>query len=99
MTYRIVLAPLAEDDLAQLRSWIVKEAGREVARSYLERVERKLDTLAAFPNRGTPRPDAGSGIRSIPFERRRVIFYRVDADIVTILRVLDGARDLARLFN
>ena len=98
MTFRLELSPTTRADLVTVHDWIVGEADDDVADAYLRRVIAKLATLVDFPNRRTPRPELGRDIRSISFERRLIIAYRVEADIVTILRVVDGARDLGRLF-
>lgn len=100
MTWRVQVSPCARDDLIDIRDRVaVLAQDYDVADRYVGRMEARIATLAEFPNRGTPRPDLGLGVRSIPFERRRVIFYRVDADKVLVLRVLDGARDLGAAFD
>jgi toxin ParE1/3/4 len=99
VNYRLEISAPAHNDLVDIRAWIAADAGVQVAERYIDRVTARFERLTFFPSRGTPQPDAGVGIRSSPFERRRVIFYRVDADTVTILRVLDGARDLGRVLG
>ncbi len=49
--------------------------------------------LAQMPQRGAPRPDIGDRIRILPFEKSATIVYRVDDEVVTILRVLYAGRD------
>jgi toxin ParE1/3/4 len=55
--------------------------------------------LAAFPGRGSPRPDLADGVRTTAFQRRVIIAYRADENAVTILRVVSGARDIDRMFE
>jgi toxin ParE1/3/4 len=55
--------------------------------------------LAAFPGRGSPRPDLADGVRTTAFQRRVIIAYRADENAVTILRVDSGARDIDRMFE
>ena len=99
MTYRLEQSALARRDLVDLHAWIVDEASDDIADAYLNRVIAKLATLVDFPNRGTPRPDLGPGVRTVSFERRLIVIYRVEAETVTILRVVNGSRDLPRLFD
>ena len=94
MSYRIELGEAAIVDLDDLHAWIEQRAGTVVADGYQMRIRRLIRTLADFPNRGTPRELLGPGLRSITFERRQVIFYRVAGEQVVVLRVLHGARDL-----
>ncbi|URW76059.1 type II toxin-antitoxin system RelE/ParE family toxin [Sphingomonas donggukensis] len=81
-------------DLDSLSIYIEAVASRAGADAYDRRIRAKIATLADFPNRGTDRSVFGKGYRSITFERRQIIFYRIDDDIVTIARVLSADRDL-----
>ena len=60
MTYRIVVAALAQNDIVDMRAWITAEAGSEIAGDYVDRIDAKLRTLAEFPHRGTPTPSSAS---------------------------------------
>ncbi|WP_349237740.1 hypothetical protein [Novosphingobium sp. SG707] len=51
--------------------------------------------LAAFQHRGTPRDDIRPGLHTIPFRRRVIIAYAVDAHQVAILGVYYGGQDFA----
>ena len=100
MSYRVALTPAARDDLIAIRDWIAVEAqSYEVADAYVNRIKARIGTLADFPGRGSPRGDLGPNFRSIAFERRRTIIYRVEGDVVRILRVLDASRDLGLVFG
>ena len=97
MTFCVRLAEPAIDDLIELRRWIAHEADVEIADAYIRRLAQKFLALDSFPERGSPRPEIGPGMRSIPFERRRIIFYRIVGDDVWIERILAAGRDLERL--
>ncbi len=100
MSYRVALTPAARDDLIAIRDWIAVEAqSYEVADAYVNRIKARIGTLSDFPGRGSPRMDLGPDFRSIAFERRRTIIYRIDDDVVRVLRVLDGARDVGQVFG
>jgi plasmid stabilization system protein ParE len=49
--------------------------------------------------RGSKRDDLRPGLRIAGFERRVAIAFHVEADTVTIDRILYGVRDLDRIFR
>jgi toxin ParE1/3/4 len=87
----------AYEDLAGIWAWIASEADPDTADAYRGRLREFLAKLEDFPRRGTPRDDLRPGMRSLVFERTIVIFYRIDGSVVTILRIVHGARDQALL--
>ena len=97
--YRIDWSQPAVDDLDTIAAWIEEQAGTAIAGSYVERVRVRVNRLADFPHRGIPRDDLRPGVRSIPFERRLIILYRVGDAAVTILRVINSARDVRQAFH
>ncbi|MFZ4072218.1 MAG: type II toxin-antitoxin system RelE/ParE family toxin [Caulobacterales bacterium] len=67
-------------------------------RRLLALTEATIARLERFPLIGVPREELAAGLRSIrirPFPH--LIFYRVDGEMVTLVRLLHGARDLANL--
>jgi len=99
VTYRVLLSERAIEDLDTLHAWIAAEAGSAVADGYVDRLQTRIEALSEFPNRGTPRDDLISGLRTLAFERRFVIAYRVTAKDVRVLRVISGQRELAPLLG
>lgn len=91
MTYRVEFLDTAADDMVALHLWVETEANADVADAYIERLRARCIKLSEFPHRGTPRDDLVSGGRSLSFERRMLIFYRVAGEVVQILRVLSSA--------
>jgi toxin ParE1/3/4 len=92
--YRIEFSPEALGDLIDLYDFIAERDGEERAIGYIDRIEEYCRSLSVFPNRGTSRDDLRPGLRILGFERRAVIAFRIQADTVTILRVLYGGRDV-----
>jgi toxin ParE1/3/4 len=90
VTYGIVLSEHAIEDLDDLHIWIAGEAGSAIADGYLDRVEARIAALSEFPNRGTSRNDLAPGLRTLSFERRLVIAYRIDDRTVLVLRVISA---------
>jgi toxin ParE1/3/4 len=89
--------PLAEDDLLDIWASIAlhspRAADRLVARFY-----EAEDKLAENPLIGEARPELGEGLRKWTVGAY-LMFYAVEPDALTIVRVLDGRRDLARVFD
>lgn len=96
MTLEVEFTLAAEEDLRSIHEWI---ADTETAVTYLRRIKAQCDQLAHFPHQGTPHDDLGPGLRTISFERRAVIVYRIDASSVRILRVLHKGRNVGRVFQ
>lgn len=84
----------AIDDLDALYSYIAKQSSFEIADGYLARIERFCFSLQSFPQRGTVVAGDVPGLRTMGFEHRVTILFRVGDERVEILRILYGGRDL-----
>ncbi|MGX9961769.1 type II toxin-antitoxin system RelE/ParE family toxin [Roseomonas sp. F4] len=89
---RLEFTRAARQDLFELQDQIIAEGGEARALAYLDRLMRRCATLEVFPEAGRPRGTHGT--RSLAFERRVVMIYRLRGEAVRILRVLYGGRDL-----
>ena len=69
------------------------------AGDYIARIETACMALATFPERGTKRDDLEPGIRTIGFERRATIAFRVEGDTVRIVRIFYAGRDYETYFR
>ena len=96
MELEVVWSRAARNDLFNLYDWIAGQADAATAFAYTARIEAFASRLHTFPNRGTPQFDISAGLRSITFERRFIVTYRVKADCVWIVRLIDTARDFVR---
>lgn len=92
MTYRLVFQRLAERDINDIGDFIANDKPSAAAR-WVGRIIAHCRKLAQMPQRGAPRPDIGDSIRILPFEKSATVVYRVDNDVVTILRILYAGRD------
>ncbi|MEG3151941.1 type II toxin-antitoxin system RelE/ParE family toxin [Sphingomonas sp. ZT3P38] len=99
MSYQVRLGARAYEDLADIWMWIATEADLDTADAYGSRLRRHLAKLVDFPRRGSPRNDLRHGLRSLVFERHMTIFYEIEGQVVTILRIVHGARDQTALFG
>lgn len=98
-TFDVAFLPAAQSDLIELYDYIAERAGLDAAGGYIDRIEAACLALATFPERGTRRADIRPGLRTIGFERRATIVFSVETDVVFIVRVLYGGRDLKRALD
>ncbi len=94
MALEVVLRESAREDLNSIYAWIEREAGPSRALSYVQRIRDRCASLGDFPDRGTPRPDLGPGLRTISFKRKAVIAYSVHKYEVQIVSILHHGRNV-----
>jgi toxin ParE1/3/4 len=94
--HKVSFRPRAEADLFDLYRYIAEESGVPVAGNYIARIEEACLALETFPQRGTRRDDVRPGLRTIGFERRATIVFRVDKGEVVIVRIFYGGQDYER---
>ncbi len=94
--YKVEIRGPAEDDLLHLYQTIATEAGIAVAGDYVDRIEAACLALETSPLRGTRRDDVLPGLRTVGFERRATIVFRVHGSRVSILRIFYGEQDFER---
>jgi toxin ParE1/3/4 len=96
----VVFLPRAKEDVFEISSRIALD-DPGVAERFEAAVRAEAALLRQFPGCGRAREFRGRsfrGLRSRPLSRFRswLVFYRVRRDVVEIVRVLHGARDLRR---
>ena len=95
---RISFLARADDDLFEIWDYIAADSVAS-ADSVIDAIASKIDHLASFPQMGPSRDDIISGGRLLVHGRYLVIYeFDEAADLVTILTVVEGSRDLTRLF-
>lgn len=99
MEHEIDWRPKALKDLEAIYDWVAEQADPVTASAYVARIQAFAVRLRHFPNRGTPRFQVSPGLRSVTFERRIIVSYRVNSRTVRILRLIDTARDFRRAFG
>lgn len=96
---RIEFAPRAWADLDDIDRYLTQEAGGRRAKAVLRRIRDRIDLLAEHPRIGPIREEYG-GRRILPC-RPYVAIYTVrphrDGDLIIVLRIVHGARDIPRL--
>jgi toxin ParE1/3/4 len=93
---RLKLTEAAEQDLADIAAWLTMEASETTARRVVSDILQRLDGVLAFPESGAPRERICPGLRAV-FRHSHAIYYRVEADVVAVIRVLHGARDASAI--
>ena len=95
MSYTVVFAPEASDQLEALYLYIAERASPTIAQRYTEAVVATCEGLAVFPLRGVPRADIRPGLRLTHHKGRTVIAYAVDEETqsVSIVGVFYGGQD------
>jgi len=98
---KLVLRPLAEDDLIAIYRYIFEQSGSSGrALGYIRRIRARCEDLRNFPEAGRARDDLRPGIRILGFERRVVIAYTVlPSGDVEIGRFFYGGRDYEALLS
>jgi len=97
---RVERRPRARLDVLEQATYLGEEATEELALRFVDAVDAALRRLADTPEIGRLRQFRSprlAGLRSwpVPGFPKHLIFYRVDEDLVDVIRVIHGARDLA----
>ena len=94
---KIFVSAKAKQDLLQIFSYV---AGRNqaAADTIIESIDRKFEQLSRFPFIGRERASLATGLRSIVV-RTHLIFYTVERERISIVRVIDGRMDVDEEFQ
>ncbi|MHA7815693.1 MAG: type II toxin-antitoxin system RelE/ParE family toxin [Pseudohaliea sp.] len=102
MTFRVFLTDDASRDLEELYDYVASHDAPGKADYLLEQVEKAFSTLSDNPERGAyPGELLAIGLREyreIFFKPYRII-YRVMTDIVYVMVIADGRRDMQTLLQ
>jgi len=96
VAHEIVFHDDAVADLTALYDYIAENSSPEIAIRYIRRIRGVCMRLATFPERGQRRDDILPGLRTIGFERRATIAFRVLKTRVEIVSIAYGGRDFER---
>lgn len=103
MNYGLRILPLADDDVDEIASFIAKDSAAHALRFY-DAINATYQHILETPSRWTIYALAHPRLRDvrkravIGFDRY-LVFYRIDADMVEVIRVIHGARDIPSLFE
>ncbi len=100
MPCQVLLTDDAANDLEELYEYIAANDSSDKADYILDSIEKKLNDLMEFPERGNiPTELSGIGMREyrqIFFKPYRII-YRIISDAVYVYLIVDGRRDMQSL--
>jgi len=92
-----VLSPLADDDLDEI--WLhIAHDNEPAADKMVRKIFETIDLLTKTPLMGRMREELRPEVRSFGVSPY-VIFYRPQANIIEIIRVLHNARDMDAIFH
>jgi toxin ParE1/3/4 len=89
--YEIVKSPLAEEDLKEIWHYSYDRWGEEKATAYLLQLDAGIQGLRNNPQIGKAHDHIRKGYRAIQINRH-VVFYRLQAHSINIVRVLHERR-------
>lgn len=98
VTYEVVFHPVAADDLKAIDLFVSQDQPAS-ALALIRGIRAHCETLSAFPRRGRRRMKLEGEVRTISFERRVLIAYRVEPETVTILRVFYAGQNFTEMFE
>jgi toxin ParE1/3/4 len=93
---KVIVSSKAERDLFEIYLYLAQQSPQSAER-LASSIDRCLMNLSTFPFSGTPRPNIAIGIRSL-LVHPYIIFHVVRRHHITILRVVHGSRNLAKVF-
>ncbi|WP_257170029.1 type II toxin-antitoxin system RelE/ParE family toxin [Bradyrhizobium sp. SRS-191] len=96
MARKVVFRDEADADLTALYDYIADRSSPAIAIAYVRRIRDACMALEHFPERGIRRDDILKGLRTIGFERRVTIAFRVLKTRVEIITIAYGGRDFER---
>jgi toxin ParE1/3/4 len=82
--------------LATIWAYIAEETSKTAATQFVATLYALWERLLVFPFANAERPQLAPGLR-VAFQSPYAIYYLTDAQSVTIIRVLYGARDLGAI--
>jgi toxin ParE1/3/4 len=89
---RVLFRPEAEEDLLTIAVYVA-DFNANAAISLVQRLRKRCAVLKERAFLGRLRPELGDGIRCL-VEKPYVLLYRVAEDVIEIVAVVHGARDL-----
>jgi plasmid stabilization system protein ParE len=88
----VQLSAEALADVAEIRSYLLREAGPAVSTRILARIRKKLAVIERMPETGALRPEFGEHVR-LHVSGAYIIYVQVHPDRVDVLHILHAAQD------
>ncbi len=98
MSLKIKLSDLALSDLVDIEDYTARTWGDDQADEYLDQLEKRFYWLAEHVQVGKSRADIALGLCSFP-EGRHIIYYRFNATMLEVARILHCSMDAEHQFE
>ncbi len=102
MKYEVVILKSAEQDLQDLRTYLLRQFGRDIWLESYEKIKVVIDNLKTFPFSGAV-PEALAQINLAQYRQvlsgKNRIIYEVRQNIVYVHIVADSRRDMKTLLT
>lgn len=95
MSGRFILTPRAQADLDEIWDYTTARWGLEQAETYTRQLWRDIASVAERPSLGRECPEVRKGYCKYP-SGSHVLFYRVIADGIDVVRILHERMDYGR---
>lgn len=94
------LSDAAVDDIADIAAYIAKASGSlRIGEDFADQLLDRCEHMAALPGTmGRERPELRRAMRSSPY-KGYVIFFRYLGDVLEVVNVLEGHRDIEGYFG
>jgi toxin ParE1/3/4 len=93
----VVWSRESEQDLFDISAYLTAEASAATAEKYLRRIFRAGERIRTRPLSGRARDGVMPDVRSV-LVHPYVVFYRIEAASVEVVRVVHQGRDLETIF-
>jgi toxin ParE1/3/4 len=93
-SYLVQFRPRARRELIALYWYLEHRFSDDASFKFVKRIEASCLSLATAPQRGNAVSKRDTALRTIGFEHRVSILFRIGEDTVEILRVLYGGQDV-----
>lgn len=94
---KVILSDKARGDLLRIDKYLA-DRNEAAADALAAKFNTSFSNPARFPFLGRPRIGLGAGVRCLVVGRH-LVFYVVDQDRLTIIRVIDGRMDVEEEFK
>ncbi len=92
MPYEVIFSAEAEMQLQQIETYLAGRFYPANVERFIESLAQACVSLGIAPHRGTKRDDLIPGLRTIGFEHRVTIYFKLVENEVLIVSVLYGGR-------
>ena len=96
----VAFRPDAEADVDRLETWLALQgAGLIIIDRYIDRLLARCAAIGDAPGAGRAREDLQAGLRTVVFENRILIAYRVHDDHVEVVNIFSHGRDYEAFYG